>query len=165
MSHQECVLATPTKAQPTQQVGYRLVWTASSPRLTKHAKTLNRWPMFLVGVSKRTQDKIYFGLIWSSKLQENNRKNTLVGQIGTPQGAWEWLQAWMKSFSDSNIWVRKYLFLKSYVTSEGVISNNVLKYQQLSVARYHSSFYARLKFSIITKLVRWGASKGRVYLW
>ena len=33
-----------------------------------------------------------------------------------------------------------YLFLKNYVTSEGVVSHNVLCYQQLSNARYQVSF-------------------------
>ena len=53
-SNQECVFATPTKSQPTQQVGYRLVWTASSPRLAEHA---TGW-----GRQKRTP---CFGLIIS----------------------------------------------------------------------------------------------------
>ena len=47
-----------------------------------------------------------------------------------------------KSFSDSIIWLRNYLFLKKYVTSEGVVSHNVLGYQQLSVAHNQVSFYA-----------------------
>jgi hypothetical protein len=38
------------------------------------------------------------------------------------------------------ILVRKYLFLKNYVTSEGVVSHNVLFYEQLSNARYQVSF-------------------------
>ena len=33
-----------------------------------------------------------------------------------------------------------YLFLKNYATSEGVVSHNVLYYQQLSNARYQVSF-------------------------
>ncbi len=46
------------------------------------------------------------------------------------------------------ILVRSYLFLKNYVTSEGVVSHNVLYYQQLSVAGYqvHVSFYANMYF-------------------
>ena len=38
----------------------------------------------------------------------------------------------LKSFI---IWVRNDLFLKNYVTSEGVISHNVVYYQQLPIAR------------------------------
>ena len=34
------------------------------------------------------------------------------------------------------IFVRNYLFLKIYATSEGAVSHNVLNYQQLSNARY-----------------------------
>ena len=49
----------------------------------------------------------------------------------------------LKSF---NIWVRNYLFLKNYVTSEGAVSHNVLYYQQLSIARYQVSFYANNYF-------------------
>ena len=41
-----------------------------------------------------------------------------------------------------NIWVRNYLFLKNYITSEGAVSHNVLYYQQLSIARYKVSFSA-----------------------
>ena len=43
-------------------------------------------------------------------------------------------------------WVRNYLFLKNYVTSEGAVSHNVLYYQQLSIARYQVSFYANNYF-------------------
>ena len=46
------------------------------------------------------------------------------------------LHAW----SLFNIWVRIYLFLKNYVTSEVVVSHNVLYYQQLSNAPYQVSF-------------------------
>ena len=49
----------------------------------------------------------------------------------------------LKSFI---IWVRNYLFLKNYVTSEGAVSHNVLYYQQLSIARYQVSFYANNYF-------------------
>ena len=45
----------------------------------------------------------------------------------------------LKSF---NIWVRNYLFLKNYVTSEGAVSHNVLYSQQLSIGCYQVSFYA-----------------------
>ena len=36
--------------------------------------------------------------------------------------------------------VRNYLFLKNYVTWEGVVSHNVLYYQQLAIACYQVSF-------------------------
>ena len=39
-----------------------------------------------------------------------------------------------KSF---DIWVRNYLFLKNHVTSEGAVSNDVLYYQQLSIACFN----------------------------
>ena len=42
--------------------------------------------------------------------------------------------------------VKNYFFLKNYVTSEGAVSHNVLYYQQLSIARYHVSFYANSYF-------------------
>ena len=45
------------------------------------------------------------------------------------------------------IWVRNYLFLKNYITSEGAVSHNVFKYyQQLSIARYQVTFYAKHSF-------------------
>ena len=43
---------------------------------------------------------------------------------------------------NSNILVRNYFFLESYITSEGAVSHNVLYYQQLSVSRYQVSFCA-----------------------
>ena len=52
----------------------------------------------------------------------------------------KWLQ--LKSFI---IWVRIYFFLKNYVTSEEVISCNVLYYIQLSNARYQVRFYANIQ--------------------
>ena len=45
------------------------------------------------------------------------------------------------------IWVRNYLFLNNYVTSEGAVSYNVLYYQQLSIARLSSR---EQSFSTIT---------------
>ena len=58
----------------------------------------------------------------------------------------------LKSF---NIWVRNYLFLKNYITSEGAVSHNVLyhMYQQLSVVCYQISCYANY-FELITKSVQ-----------
>ena len=64
--YRECLLATPSKAQPTQQVGYRLVWTASSPRSTEHAKTLNRYNQcFWLGSPKRTPVLEFIAIYWS----------------------------------------------------------------------------------------------------
>ena len=40
------------------------------------------------------------------------------------------------------IWVRTYLSLKNYVTSEGAVSYDVLYYQQLSTTRYQVTFDA-----------------------
>ena len=38
--------------------------------------------------------------------------------------------------------MRNNFFLKNYLTSEGVVSHNVLNYQQLSIACYQVRFYA-----------------------
>ena len=76
------------------------------------------------------------GVIWSSKLQENNeRKHTLVAQIGVLSDAFKKASD-LKSF---DIWVKNYLFLKSYNTSEGAVSHNVLYYRQLSIADWFIS--------------------------
>ena len=40
---------------------------------------------------------------------------------------------------NSNILVKKYFFLKNYVSSEGAVSNNFLYYQELSIALYQVS--------------------------
>ena len=40
------------------------------------------------------------------------------------------------------IWVRNYLFLKNYITSEGAVSHIVVNFQKLSAASYRVSFYA-----------------------
>ena len=93
-------------------------------------------PVFLLGVSHHNH-KITslwkFGINWSSKLRENDeRKNTRVGRICV--------------LSDKNKRLLAgslllfYLFLKNYVTSEGVVSHNVLYYQQVANARYQVSF-------------------------
>ena len=50
------------------------------------------------------------------------------------------------SKSNSNIFVENYFFLENYVTSEGAASHNVLYYQQLSIACYQVSFYAKYYF-------------------
>ena len=44
----------------------------------------------------------------------------------------------LKCFS---VWMRNYLFLKNYVTSEGAFSPNVLYYKHISIARYQVNFY------------------------
>ena len=48
--------------------------------------------------------------------------------------------------SNSNILMRNYFVLKNYVTSEGVVSHNVLFYQQLSMTLYQVRFYANNYF-------------------
>ena len=50
---------------------------------------------------------------------------------------------WLEVF---HYFSEKYLFLKNYVTSEGVVSHNVLYYQQLSNARYQVS--RQVKFGL-----------------
>ena len=61
------------------------------------------------------------------------------------------------------IWVRNYLFLKIYATSEGAVSHNVWYYQKLSIACYQVSFYANYFFekspkvsSAFKKNKQWG---------
>ena len=44
------------------------------------------------------------------------------------------------SKSNSIVLVESYFFLENYVTSEGVVSHNVLYYQQLSIALRIPSF-------------------------
>ena len=39
-----------------------------------------------------------------------------------------------------------YTFLKNYITSEGVVSHNVVHYQQLCDACYHVSLFANICF-------------------
>ena len=38
--------------------------------------------------------------------------------------------------------MRNYFFLKNYVTPDGAVSQNVLYYQQFSIACYQVSFHA-----------------------
>ena len=87
-----------------------------------------------------------FEFNWLLKLRENNgRKNALVAQV---------VCFLMLEFETSSevlksiqiFFVRNYFFLKSYITSEGVASQNVLFYQQLSIACYQESFYANIYF-------------------
>ena len=42
--------------------------------------------------------------------------------------------------------VENYFFLKNDVTTEGAVSNNVLYYQQLYIARYQVRFYGNNYF-------------------
>ena len=75
----------------------------------------------------------------------------------------------LKYFS---IWVRNYHFLKNYVTSEGSVTHNVLYYQQLSIARYHLSFYANNYFEYLPivssafkkQWLKWALSQTNLYL-
>ena len=88
-------------------------------------------------------------LNWSSKLRMNNgRKNALVAQVVCFQMPDFETSKYNSevSKSNSNILVRNYFFPENYLTSEGAVSQNVLYYQQLSVARYKVSFYANNYF-------------------
>ena len=67
-------------------------------------------------------------------MEENN---TLVAQFFQMHNK----KLQLKSF---DIWVRNYLFLKNYYTSEGTASHTVLYCQQLSITRYQVSFYTIL---------------------
>ena len=42
--------------------------------------------------------------------------------------------------------MKNYFFLENNVTSEGAVSHNVLYYEQLSIACYQISFYAKNYF-------------------
>ena len=52
----------------------------------------------------------------------------------------------------SNIFLKNYFFLKNIVASEGVVSHNVLYYQQLSIACQQVSFYANNYFEKLPKV-------------
>ena len=61
------------------------------------------------------------------------------------------MMPWIRNLSrglefNSNILVRNYVFLKNCVTSDGVVSHNVLYYQQLSIAHYQVGFHANVFF-------------------
>ena len=73
---------------------------------------------------------VKLGLNLSSKLQENNERNNK--QLWHKLCAFRCMReaSGLTSFSDSNILVRNYLFLKNYVTSEGVVSLNFFFYQE-----------------------------------
>ena len=67
-------------------------------------------------------------------------KNTLVAQI---QCAFQMHNKRLQARSFLVIWVRNYLFLKRYNTSEGALSHNVLYHQQLTIAYHQVGFYAK----------------------
>ena len=48
----------------------------------------------------------------------------------------------LRSLNQFKYFVKHYLFLKHYVTSDGVVSHNVYHYQQLSIAPCQVSCYA-----------------------
>ena len=102
-------------------------------------------PVFSLGVSQhmhKITNLWKFELNWSSKLQENNEEKTpLLHKFVCFQ-----MPNQTSGLKSIIIWVRNYLFLKNYVTSEGAVSHNVLYYQQLSIARYQVSFYANNYF-------------------
>ena len=91
--------------------------------------------VFALGVSLLIQQITSlwkFGLNWLSKLQENSeRKNRVAQNVCAIRCTIKYFIQLILSF-----WVRNYLFLKIYVTSEGAVSHNVLYYQYLSVACY-----------------------------
>ena len=57
------------------------------------------------------------------------------------------------SWIQLNYFSAKLLILKNYVTTEGAVSHNVLYYQQLSIARYQVSCYAKNYFWKISNYV------------
>ena len=71
---------------------------------------------------------------WSSTLRGNNerKKRTLVTRSCVLSYAW---------FRYLKFQIENYFFLENYVTSEGVVSHNVLYYQRLSIARNQVTFY------------------------
>ena len=75
--------------------------------------------------------------------RNDKRKNTLVVQNNVLSGIKGF---WLKFFK--NILVRNYLFLSKtlLLNSEGVVSHNLLYYQQLFVVRYQVRFYANILF-------------------
>ena len=52
---------------------------------------------------------------------------------------------WCLKFN-SNTLARIYVCPQTYATSEGVVSHDVLYYQQFSIARYQVSLYANIYF-------------------
>ena len=76
----------------------------------------------------------------SSKLQEKKREKK--HPVCTTLCAFSRRKIKGSSWSRLIFWVRHYLFLKDYVTSEGAVSQNVLCYKQLPIACYKVSFYA-----------------------
>ena len=45
--------------------------------------------------------------------------------------------------------MEKYVFLKNYFISEGVVSHNVFYYQPFSITRYQGRFYAKNYFEYV----------------
>ena len=95
-------------------------------------------PVFSLGVSHHNHKITSLwkcGLNRSSKLRKNDEsKNNLVGRICV-------ISDRNKRLLARNIFlVRNYLFLKNYITSEGVVFHHVLYYQQLSNAPYQVGF-------------------------
>ena len=91
--------------------------------------------------------KIWTELVIKVAREYRKKKNTIVAHIS---------DAYMKGFMSkvfTSIWVRDYLFLINYVTLEGAVSNHVLCYQQLFIARYQVSCFAEQLFWVVTNIV------------
>ena len=123
--------------------------------LKKQTKNIKDWTRLVI-VKDQYSHSVYpnimhkitslwkFGLNWLLKLKENDERKPPL--LYVPNSV----------LSDGNkrllarivfiFCVRSYLFLKNYVTLEGVVSHNVLYYQQLSLARYQVMFYANIYF-------------------
>ena len=68
-------------------------------------------------------------------------KNTLVAQVV----CFQMFEIETSSEVANSIQIFKWeitFFLKTYITSEGAVSHNVVYYQQLSIAHYQVGFYA-----------------------
>ena len=78
-------------------------------------------------------------------VQENNERKNTLGAVTCHLCAVRCIiqASRLKYFY---VWVWNCLFLKHYTTSEGAVSQNVLYYQQLSIARYQVGFYANNYF-------------------
>ena len=112
-------------------------------------------PVFSLGVSHimhKIANMWKLGLNRSSTLQENNSlKTPLLHKL---------LCSHMPEKS-LTVLLRNYLFLNNYVNTERAVSHNVLHYQQLTIARYQVSFYARIYLPIIVP----SAFKGSGHYW
>ena len=101
-------------------------------------------PVFSLGVSHQhknmhnTTNLWKFWMKWSLKLQDNNeRKIILVAQVFVLSDAEKGLQAWRRLILLSE----KLPLSKKTCYFEGAVSQNVLWYQQLSVAHHQVSLY------------------------